>query len=227
MSTFADLYLEQPTPNQQCSVPTTGGADRAKSQFGAIHDSKIQALVQQLFFRGVLSRVRNVGFLPIEATTTTSGLCLEVARCLADQGKYDVALVDCGRIAATLPVELPPTPSNDDHKSWLIAPNLWMVAPDIWAQDPPVPAAAENAFGLPELNSEFDFSIIRCEPLSNLETAVARACDGVVLVLTANKTRRLVASQIRAQMDEMKIPVLGSVLLDRNFPIPSGLYRKL
>ncbi len=227
MSTFADLYRDKSDPDQYSSVPTVGGSDSGKSRVAIIHDSKIQALVQQLFFRDVSRRVRNVGFLPIEATTATSGLCLEVARCLADQGKYDVALVDCGSAAAPLPVELQLAPSNGDHKSWLIAPNLWMVTRNVWAQDALLPAAAEHAFRLPEVNSEFDFSIIRCEPLSSLETAVALACDGVVLVLAANKTRLLVASQIKDQLEEMKIPLLGSVLADRSFPIPSGLYRKL
>jgi len=48
-----------------------------------------------------------------------------------------------------------------------------------------------------------------------------------VLVLTANKTRRLVAAQIKDQLSKAKVPLLGTVLAERRFPVPQGLYRSL
>ncbi len=227
MSTFADLYRGKQDLGHPHPIPIIGAPGSELSQVAMVHDNQIQALVQQLFLRNVTTRVRNVAFVPIEATNTISGLCLDVARCLADRGKYDVALVDCGSAATPLPDELHLAPIGEDHSSWLIAPHLWIVTRNDWVQDAAVSARAQQASRLRELNSEFDFSIFRCEPLSTLETAVPQSCDGVVLVLAANKTRRLVASQIRDQLEEMKVPVLGSVLSDRRFPIPTGLYRKL
>jgi len=50
---------------------------------------------------------------------------------------------------------------------------------------------------------------------------------GLVLVLTANKTRRLVAAQIKDQMSQARVPLLGTVLAERRFPVPQGLYRGL
>jgi Mrp family chromosome partitioning ATPase len=56
---------------------------------------------------------------------------------------------------------------------------------------------------------------------------MGQACDGLVLVLAANKTRRLVAAQIKDQLRRAQIPLLGTVLAERRFPIPQGLYRSL
>jgi Mrp family chromosome partitioning ATPase len=49
----------------------------------------------------------------------------------------------------------------------------------------------------------------------------------MVLVLTANKTRRLVAAQIKEQLNKSQIALLGTVLVERRFPVPQGLYRSL
>jgi Mrp family chromosome partitioning ATPase len=48
-----------------------------------------------------------------------------------------------------------------------------------------------------------------------------------VLVLTANQTRRLVAAQIKEQLRKAQVPLLGTVLAKRRFPVPQGLYRSL
>ena len=53
------------------------------------------------------------------------------------------------------------------------------------------------------------------------------ALTTLVLVLTANKTRRLVAAQIKDQLSKAQVPLLGTVLAERRFPVPKGLYRSL
>ena len=73
----------------------------------------------------------------------------------------------------------------------------------------------------------FDFCILYCAPVSWLTARIAQSCDGIVLILTANKTRRLVAAQIKEQLTKARIPLLGTVLAERRLPVPQGLYRKL
>jgi Mrp family chromosome partitioning ATPase len=63
--------------------------------------------------------------------------------------------------------------------------------------------------------------------VSWLTASIGRASDGLVLVLTANKTRRLVAAQVRDQLTKAQVPLLGTVLAERRFPVPQGLYRSL
>ena len=57
--------------------------------------------------------------------------------------------------------------------------------------------------------------------------SIGQTCDGLVLVLSANKTRRLVAAQIKDQLSKAQVPLLGTVLAERRFPVPRGLYRSL
>ena len=85
----------------------------------------------------------------------------------------------------------------------------------------------QNLARLRELTTEFDFSILWCAPVSWLTLSIGQVCDGVVLVLTANKTRRLVAAQIKDQLNQAQVPLLGTVLAERRFPVPQGLYRSL
>jgi Mrp family chromosome partitioning ATPase len=85
----------------------------------------------------------------------------------------------------------------------------------------------QNLARLRELTTEFDFSILWCAPVSWLTASIGQACDGLVLVLTANKTRRLVAAQIKDQLSKAQVPLLGTVLAERRFPVPQGLYRSL
>jgi Mrp family chromosome partitioning ATPase len=85
----------------------------------------------------------------------------------------------------------------------------------------------QNLSRLRELTTEFDFSILWCAPASWLTASIGQTCDGLVLVLTANKTRRLVAAQIKDQLSKAQVPLLGTVLAERRFPVPQGLYRSL
>jgi Mrp family chromosome partitioning ATPase len=84
-----------------------------------------------------------------------------------------------------------------------------------------------NLSRLRELTTEFDFSILWCAPVSWLTASIGQTCDGLVLVLTANKTRRLVAAQVKDQLNKAQVPLLGTVLAERRFPVPQGLYRSL
>ena len=97
-----------------------------------------------------------------------------------------------------------------------------------WFLDSNGPNLSDQSLSrLREVQSEFDFSILRCGPISWRTTYIAEACDGLALVLTANKTRRLVAAQIKEQLRKAHIPLLGTILVDRRFPVPQGLYRSL
>jgi hypothetical protein len=51
--------------------------------------------------------------------------------------------------------------------------------------------------------------------------------DGVVTLVRAAQTRRAALEAIERQLARAGIPLLGSVLLDRDYPIPEKLYRLL
>jgi Mrp family chromosome partitioning ATPase len=56
---------------------------------------------------------------------------------------------------------------------------------------------------------------------------MAEFTDGIVLVLSAQHTRRAAALRIKEKVDEAHVRLLGTVLSDREFPIPQRLYRRL
>jgi Mrp family chromosome partitioning ATPase len=201
---------------------------KAVSPTASVHNDQIHALVQQLFFLHGSKPVRHVGFATVGASTATATLCLEVARALAEEDRYDVGLIDAHPESVPLQTQLQiPSPSRAEA-TWPIAPHLWMVPRQSWLPDACGQRITDqNLARLRELTTEFDFSILWCAPVSWLTASIGRACDGLVLVLTANKTRRLVASRVKDQLSKAQVPVLGTVLAERRFPVPQGLYRSL
>jgi Mrp family chromosome partitioning ATPase len=193
-----------------------------------VHSEQLRALVQQLFFRHEAGPVRHVGFATVEASTATATLCLEVAKTLAEEDRYDVGLIDAHPDSVPLQTQLQiPCPSRPEA-NWPIAKRLWMIPRQSWLPDACGQRITDqNLSRLRELTTEFDFSILWCAPVSWLTASIGQTCDGLVLVLTANKTRRHVAAYIKDQLSKAKVPLLGTVLAERRFPVPQGLYRRL
>ena len=230
MNAFRELPIKLTTATEQPRVTAIRepAPRKAVSTAVSVHDEQIQALVQQLFFRHESKPVRHVGFAPIEASTATATLCLEVATALAEEGRYDVGLIDAHTDLAPLQTQLQITSPSRAEATWPIAPRLWMVPRQSWLPDAGGHRLTDqNLSRLRELTTEFDFSILWCAPVSWLTVSIARTWDGLVLVLAANKTRRLVASQMKDQLSKAQVPVLGTVLTGRRFPVPQGLYRSL
>jgi hypothetical protein len=212
---------EQPRPREQAQ-------SKGVSLIASVHDDQIHALVQQLFFRHESKPVRHVGFATVEASTETATLCLEVAGALAEESKYDVGLIDVYPDSVPLENKLQIPSPNPAEATWPIAPRLWMVPRRSWLpEDCGQRITDQNLSRLRELTTEFDFSILWCAPVSWRMASIGQTCDGLVLVLAANKTRRLVAAQIKDQLTKAQVPLLGTVLAERRFPVPRGLYRSL
>lgn len=86
--------FEHPADSPSASVQADIHNERINIDNAQIHGEQIHALVQQLFFRHESGPVRHVGFSPVEASTETATLCLEVAKVLAATERYDVGLID-------------------------------------------------------------------------------------------------------------------------------------
>ena len=230
MNTLRALLAETPPAAEQPrTTPITEQVQReAVSPTASVHAEQIHALVQQLFFRPESRPVRHVGLATIEPSTATATLCLEVARALAAEDRYDVGLIDAYPDSVPLETQLQIPSPNPAVATWPIAPRLWMVPRQSWLPDAGGRRLTDrNLSRLRELTTEFDFSILCCAPVSWLTASIVQTCDGLVLVLTANKTRRLVAAQIKDHLSKAQVPLLGTVLAERRFPVPQGLYRNL
>jgi Mrp family chromosome partitioning ATPase len=201
--------------------------DTAISRARSVYDEQIQALVQQLFFQQSPSPVRHVAFAAVESQTETAQLCLDVATALAATGSPDVGLIDVRLQSDALHTQLQIPAGNRAETSWLIAPRLWLTPRRSWLDDSPQWNCDSSLARLRAATLEFDFSILCLDPVSWLTAKLSQTCNGLVMVLTANKTRRLVAAQMQDQLRKAGVPLLGTVLAERRFPVPSGLYRNL
>ena len=229
MTTLLGFPVDMPAAAKPRVTPIREPVQRPElSRVASVQDEQIHALVQQLFFRHESGPVRHVGFSSVEASTETATLCLAVAKALAAGERYDVGLIDAHSDPVRLQSHLQIPSSNRAEPTWLIAPRLWMVPRQSWLPDSCGQRTTDqNLSRLRERTIEFDFSILWCAPVSWLAASIGQACDGLVLVLTANKTRRLVAAQIKDQLSKAQVPLLGTVLTERRFPVPQGLYRSL
>jgi Mrp family chromosome partitioning ATPase len=81
---------------------------------------------------------------------------------------------------------------------------------------------------LSELRRNFDYSLIHAPAACLAQTIIlGQFADGVILVIQAGKTRRVVAQTTLAILKAAKVVVLGTVLTDRTFPVPEKLYSRL
>ncbi len=236
MSTFGELLREMPFPvkaehrSGEAWVPARSETkpQAAIATADPVRDAQIRVLVEQLFFQGETGRVRKVCFAPIEASSLAAAMCFDVAKALAGEGKHDVGLVDARLDGPVLQQELQLDIPSPARGSCVVSPRLWLVPRQSWRRDADSQLVTERDLErLRDFMTEFDFSILCCDPASWLTARIAQNCDGLVLILTANKTRRLVAAQIKEQLGKARVPILGAVLAERRLPVPQGLYRKL
>lgn len=226
MSTLIELLHQTATAEEEFAAHSVLSNDAVTCSTPSLRDEQIHSLVQQLFF-GV-KPIRSVGFAPIDSPAPIASLCLDVAQALTEEGRYDVGLIDASCHSIPLHEQLRITAPAKEVTCWPIAPRLWLVPRQSWRTEKPgQPTNNRNLERLHELATEFDFSILHCAPMSCLTTRIGQNCDGLVLVLTANKTRRLVAAQTKDQLIRAHVPLLGTVLAERQLPVPEGLYRNL
>lgn len=232
MSAVQELFRETPAKSTTEIAPPAyvRGSIQPDERSAAklVHGEQIRGLVEQLFFCSESKPVRHVAFAPAGESTGSATLCYEVASALAEEGRYDVAIVDAAPKLTPLQIQLNVPTLSRPENSWPIAPHLWLVPRESWLPDrSDLRVSDEHLSRLRDLTGEFDFSIVWCPPVSWLTASIVQACDGLVLVLRANRTRRLVAAQIKHQLCKARVPILGTVLMDRRFPVPEALYRNL
>jgi succinoglycan biosynthesis transport protein ExoP len=108
--------------------------------------------------------------------------------------------------------------------------NLWVLPSGSADADPTTlltPARMQPR--LKELGSRFEHVLI-CAPPADIypeSVALGRIVDGVVLVISANATRRDAVARVKSRFDDLSVPILGVVLNDRTYPIPQPLYRRV
>jgi Mrp family chromosome partitioning ATPase len=63
--------------------------------------------------------------------------------------------------------------------------------------------------------------------ISSDALTLAQISDAVILVIEANKTRRIAALKAKNMFDVAGVRLLGTILNNRTLPIPESVYRRL
>lgn len=196
---------------------------------------QIRGLVRQVFLSKVERQVRQVVFSAADPETDVRNLCWRVGEELALETEESIAVVgdypdllDADMYANCVTQhfgkdERTPRAQKVAHERR----NLWLVPPP-GGEDTQVSTALLHSY-LGEMRSQFQYSIIVGPPEaeSNAATAMAQLADGIVLVLSAQCTRRITARRVKERLEAAQAHLLGVVLGDRVFPIPEGIYRRL
>lgn len=196
---------------------------------------QIRGLVRKVFFSRVERPVRQVVFSPADPETDVQNLCwrvgeavaLETGKSIALLGEYPQALQDA-QANVTAPSE-----HVDDWNAKLgrtarrVRGNLWLV-PSAAKEGDPITSMLLHSY-LGEIRTQYEYSIVAGPSVaeSNAATAMAQLADGIVLVLSAQHTRRITARKVKEQLEAAQARLLGTVLSDRVFPIPERIYRRL
>ena len=120
-------------------------------------------------------------------------------------------------------------------------PNVWTLSPrhrdgrilEIFR--PSAEPATTNTLsgaGLPPfeiLRHRFAYALIDCRSLKNSDniSKVAASCDGVILVIEADRTRPDQIELARRAIEASQGTLVGCVLNQRKYPIPDWLYRHM
>lgn len=194
-------------------------------------EEQIRGLVRQVF-SSRQAPARQAVFTAVDSLTDVQSLCRKVGETLAATKAGDVAIV--GRFSQLVP-ETRTSPSEVEYGdvgqtllkrvSTRLHRNCWLLDAAGHVCDR---GESLHAY-LAQIRDEFQYSVLAARPADESDEAVAIAefTDGIILVLSAQHTRRAAALRIKDKVDTAHVRLLGTVLTDREFPIPQRLYRCL
>jgi len=245
MSTFVKL-LPPVTTDRTAQSPYLHGEPTLEvgkaapsTSFGALDsfaDEQIRGLVRQLFAPGWPKPCRQVVFSPVDATAEVAAICNRVGEILAEEVSAAICVVDATRHPARGDARASQASACEKHFGALrdlsqqVSDNLWLMPNDVFFMgNESGPSAAWLRARLAELRLEFDFTVLHgpVAGAGNEAALLGATCDGVVLVLQANHTRRATAQRVKENLHSANVRLLGAVLSERTFPIPSAIYRWL
>jgi Mrp family chromosome partitioning ATPase len=243
MSTFVDLLpqtldevyepaIEVEREEFGQTMPTAWNTD-------SFAEEQIRGLVRQVFLPGWPKPAHQVVLSPVDSKTDISSICMQVGLALSAQARGTTCLVEANLNSPGLQQVVEKNghdlietqePSDFRDSSRQLSNQLWLIPRSVFV--------GENENGLSgawlrerltELRRTFDYTILYGPPaaLGSEAALLASLCDGMVLVVEANSTRRLAAQKVKEKLHAANARLLGAVLSERTFPIPETIYKKL
>jgi hypothetical protein len=243
MSTFVDLLpqtldevYEPAIEVERKEYRQPGPGDWNSASFA---EEQIRGLVRQVFLPGWPKPAHQVVLSPVDSETDISSICMQVGLALSAQVRGTTCLVEANLNSPGLePVveknghDLIATEktSSFGNPARQLSSELWLIPRNVFI--------GENENGLSgawlrerltELRRTFDYTILYGPPagVGSEAALLASLCDGMILVVEANSTRRVAAQKVKEKLHAANARLLGAVLSERTFPIPQTIYKNL
>jgi hypothetical protein len=208
-----------PARARVAAQPAAASAEKASPISPAV-----LSLARQVFSAGNAVKRRRVLFVAADDETKAFQVGEEVARAVAAM-QATVAWVDSGSPQLAQKGFKKPAASVRGTDSWSafqISERLWKIPFTAFVQiDNP---GARNPA---DLSVPFDCVVFTSVISDSTTPLFCDLCDAAVLLLTAGRTRRDVALRAKQILQQFDVELLGTVLVDRTFPIPESIYRRL
>jgi len=191
---------------------------------------QLRGLVRRVFLSSALIPVRQVVFSATEPETDVRSICRSVGEILAAEVAGTVAVA--WRLTED-PSQQFRAEGTEIRTRYLpriatqLRTNLWLL-PRRTTNAESVTAASVHQY-LGNLRREFEYSVVAARSAGESGEAMEMAdfADGIVLVLSAQRTRRATALKIKEALEGTRARLIGTILSDRIFPIPNAIYRRL
>lgn len=208
------------------------------SRAGDARGEEMLRLVQNIFLSTNGSAPRQVVVCGVDGENGSSSVCASVGRTLAANSSRQVCLIDANvrspRLSGIFGVDKM-TPFSTDKVSarehcLQIEDNLWFAGPSFLANNNrvllPIHELKER---LAQLRDVFEYVVIDAPGTSVCGDAqlLSQVADAAILVIEADRTRRLTARNAKQALDAAGVRVLGTVLHNRSFPIPETIYKRI
>ena len=186
---------------------------------------QICGLIRKVFLPGPNPRVRQVVFGAIEPETDVYSVSKQVGELLAAQTAADVAFVDESHSFAEAGYTRPLVLEDLKEYAERVTTNFFL--PHRRSLIGHGNCTPPLHWYFKELRRQFEYSIVAAPPASTSTELfkMAHYSDGIVLVLSAQCTRRMSALKLKKDLGQARL--LGTVLSEREFPIPWEIYRRL
>jgi Mrp family chromosome partitioning ATPase len=222
------------SPDKPCSTTEPAESSRLWAAWNpeAYAEEQIRNLVQQVFFPGWPKASRQVVLCGADQQAVTVTACARIAHTMAATLPGTVCAVDANLHSPALESALGPLKTSGNHTNGAIQVDhkLWFVpAHELSDASTGGLGAVSLRNKLSELRRRFDYSLIQAPPAEFFTETVllGQLADGVILMLHARLTHGAVARRMQHLLRSANVPILGAVLIDRTFPIPERIYRKL
>jgi Mrp family chromosome partitioning ATPase len=210
----------------------------APSDAGDVGGEEMLRLVQSIFLSTSGSAPRQVVFCGVDSENGSSSVCANAGRTLAANSSRSVCLVDAnvrsprlsGLFGVDTTLQFPGKSASVREQCVQISGNLWLAGTDLLTDDrDALLSLAELKHLLAQLSGEFEYVLIDAPGAGVCGDAalIGQVTDAAVLVIEANSTRRMSARKAKESLDAAGVRLLGTVLHNRSFPIPEGLYKRL